>query len=212
MITIHYFTFGPFQENTYVLWDETKECVIIDPGNNSATENKQLSDFISQNELKPVRLILTHAHIDHINGNKYILDTYGLLPEVHQDDVFFLERHLATANMYGFMIDPSPMAKAYIKEGDTIQFGNSTLNTVHTPGHSPGSITFYNQTEGFMISGDVLFYGSIGRTDLPLGNYDDLISSIKTKLIPLGDTMKVYSGHGQPTNIGFEKMNNPFLT
>jgi len=211
MITIHYFTFGPFQENTYVLWDETKECVIIDPGNNSETENKQLSDFISQNKLKPLRLILTHAHIDHINGNKYVFDTYGLLPEVHQDDVFFLERHLATANMYGFMIDPSPMAKAYIKEGDTIQFGNSTLNTVHTPGHSPGSITFYNQAEGFMISGDVLFYGSIGRTDLPLGNYDDLISSIKTKLIPLGDTMKVYSGHGQPTNIGFEKMNNPFL-
>lgn len=212
MITIHYFTFGPFQENTYVLWDETKECVIIDPGNNSATENKQLSDFISQNQLKPVRLILTHAHIDHINGNKYVLDTYGLLPEVHQDDVFFLERHLATANMYGFMVDPSPMAKVYIKEGDVIQFGKSSLNTVHTPGHSPGSITFYNQDEGFMISGDVLFYGSIGRTDLPLGNYDDLISSIKTKLIPLGDNMKVYSGHGQPTNIGFEKMNNPFLT
>lgn len=211
MITIHYFTFGPFQENTYILWDETKECVIIDPGNHSSSENVQLSNFISQNQLKPVRLILTHAHVDHINGNKYVFDKYGLLPEVHKDDVFFLEKHLATANMYGFQVDPSPMAESFIKEGDVIQFGNSTLNTLHTPGHSPGSITFYNQEHGFMISGDVLFYGSIGRTDLPLGNYETLIDSIKIKLFPLGDEMKVYSGHGPMTTLGFEKMNNPFL-
>lgn len=211
MISIHYFTFGPFQENTYILWDETKECIIIDPGNNSSSENVQLSNFISQNQLKPMRLILTHAHVDHINGNKYVFDTYGLLPEVHRDDVFFLEKHLATANMYGFMVDPSPMAKSFIKEGDIIKFGNSTLNTVHTPGHSPGSVTYYNAEQGFMISGDVLFYGSIGRTDLPMGNYETLINSIKTKLIPLGDSMKVYSGHGPMTTIGFEKMNNPFL-
>jgi len=212
MISIHYFTFGPFQENTYILWDETKECIIIDPGNNSSSENIQLSNFIAQNQLKPMRLILTHAHVDHINGNKYVFDTYGLLPEVHKEDVFFLEKHQATANMYGFMVDPSPMAKSFIKEGDIIQFGNSTLNTVHTPGHSPGSVTYYNTEQGFMISGDVLFYGSIGRTDLPMGNYESLINSIKTKLIPLGDNMKVYSGHGPTTSIGFEKMNNPFLT
>lgn len=211
MISIHYFTFGPFQENTYILWDETKECVIIDPGNNSSSENEQLSNFISQNHLKPTRLILTHAHVDHINGNKYVFETYNLLPEVHKDDVLFLEKHLATANMYGFNVDPSPMAKTYIKEGDIIQFGNSILNTLHTPGHSPGSITYYNLEFGFMISGDVLFYGSIGRTDLPLGNYETLIDSIKTKLFPLGDHMKVYSGHGPMTTIGFEKMNNPFL-
>lgn len=211
MINIHYFTFGPFQENAYVLWDETMECLIIDPGNNSSSENAQLSNFISQKQLKPVRLILTHAHVDHINGNKYVFDTYGLLPEVNKQDVFFLERHLATANMYGFMVDPSPMAKSFINEGDVIQFGNSRLETLHTPGHSPGSITFYNKEEGFMISGDVLFYGSIGRTDLPLGNYEELISSIKKKLIPLGENMKVYSGHGPMTTIGFEKMNNPFL-
>ncbi len=211
MISIHYFTFGPFQENTYILWDETKECVIIDPGNNSSSENVQLSNFISQNQLKPARLILSHAHVDHVNGNKYVFDTYGLLPEVHKDDLFFLERHLATAQMYGFNVDPSPMAKDYVKEGDVIQFGKSTLNTIHTPGHSPGSVTYYNTEQGFMISGDVLFYGSIGRTDLPLGNFDDLIDSIKTKLFPLGDHMKVYSGHGPMTTIGFEKMNNPFL-
>lgn len=211
MINIHYFTFGPFQENTYVLWDETMECIIIDPGNNNNSENLQLSHFISQKQLKPLRLLLTHAHVDHINGNKYVFDTYGLLPEVNQKDVFFLERHLATANMYGFVVDPSPMAKSFISEGDVITFGNSTLQTLHTPGHSPGSITFYNKEQEFMISGDVLFYGSIGRTDLPLGNYEQLISSIKDKLLPLGDHMKVYSGHGSMTTIGFEKMNNPFL-
>jgi glyoxylase-like metal-dependent hydrolase (beta-lactamase superfamily II) len=211
MINIHYFAFGPFQENTYVLWDETKECVILDPGNNNATENKKLSDFITQNNLIPKRLILTHAHIDHINGNKYVFDTYGLLPEVHKDDVYFIEKHLATATTYGLQADQSPMPKSFISEGDIISFGSSSLNTLHTPGHSPGSISFYNLKDEFIIGGDVLFYGSIGRTDLPLGNHETLITSIKEKLLPLGDNMKVYSGHGMPTSIGFERMNNPFL-
>ena len=120
MINIHYFAFGPFQENTYVLWDETKECVILDPGNNNATENKKLSDFIEQNQLIVKRLILTHAHIDHINGNKYVFDTYGLLPEVHKDDVYFIEKHLATATMYGLQAEQSPMPKSFINEGDEI--------------------------------------------------------------------------------------------
>ncbi len=211
MIQLHSFTFGPFQENTYLLWDETLECLIIDPGNSTASEHKVLSDFISEKKLKPVRLILTHAHIDHINGNKYVLDTYGLLPEVHKDDVFFIERHAATGAMYGLPVDPSPMAETFIAEGDVISFGNSKLDVIHTPGHAPGHVTFYNKEQGFMISGDVLFYGSIGRTDLPMGNFDTLIASIKTKLFPLGDDMKVYSGHGPSTTIGFERMNNPFL-
>lgn len=211
MINIHYFTFGPFQENTYLLWDETKECLIIDPGNYTASEHTKLSAFITSNGLKPVRLILTHAHIDHINGNKYVLDTYGLLPEVHQNDLYFIEKHQATATMYGFSVEQSPMAEKFITEGDEIKWGNSTLQTLHTPGHSPGSITFYNAEQKFAIAGDVLFYGSIGRTDLPLGHHDTLIKSIKEKLFPLGDDMKIYSGHGGPTSIGFERMNNPFL-
>ncbi len=211
MINVHYFAFGPFQENTYVLWDETNECIILDPGNSTTTENKKLSDFISQKNLKVKRLILTHAHIDHINGNKYIFDTYGLLPEVHQDDVYFIENHLVSATMYGLQAEQSPMPKAFIKEGDVISFGNSTLQTLHTPGHSPGSISYYNLEDKFIIGGDVLFYGSIGRSDLPMGNHDTLIKSIKEKLMPLGDDMKVYSGHGIPTSIGFERMNNPFL-
>ncbi len=211
MINVHYFAFGPFQENTYVLWDETKECVIIDPGNTTTSENKKLSDFISQNNLNVKRLILTHAHIDHINGNKYVFDTYGLLPEVNEKDLYFVEKHTQSANMYGIEVEQSPMPKAFINEGDVIRFGNSALQTLHTPGHSPGSITFYNKEDGFIIGGDVLFYGSIGRSDLPMGNHDTLIKSIKEKLFPLGDDMKVYSGHGMPTSIGFERMNNPFL-
>jgi len=211
MINVHYFAFGPFQENTYVLWDETNECIILDPGNSTTTENKKLSDFVSQKNLNIKRLILTHAHIDHINGNKYIFDTYGLLPEVHQDDVYFIENHLVSATMYGLQAEQSPMPKAFIKEGDVISFGNSTLQTLHTPGHSPGSISYYNLEDKFIIGGDVLFYGSIGRSDLPMGNHDTLVKSIKEKLMPLGDEMKVYSGHGMPTSIGFERMNNPFL-
>lgn len=212
MINVHYFPFGPFQENTYVLWDETNDCIVLDPGNNNAFENKKLSDFISQNNLNVKRLILTHAHIDHINGNKYIFDTYALLPEVHKDDVFFIEKHTASANMYGLTVEQSPMPVAFITEGDEIKFGNSVLKTLHTPGHSPGSISFYNLEDKFIIGGDVLFYGSIGRSDLPMGDHDTLIKSIKEKLMPLGDDMKVYSGHGTPTTIGFERLNNPFLT
>jgi len=208
---VHYFAFGPFQENTYVLWDETKECIILDPGNSNTTENKKLSHFIEEKQLTIKRLILTHAHVDHINGNKYIFDTYGLLPEVHKDDVYFIEKHLATANMYGIPAEQSPMPVSFINEGDIIKFGNSSLHTLHTPGHSPGSISYYNLEDKFIIGGDVLFYGSIGRTDLPLGHHETLIKSIKEKLFPLGDDMKVYSGHGMPTSIGFERMNNPFL-
>jgi hydroxyacylglutathione hydrolase len=211
MINIQYFTFGPFQENTYILWDESLECIIVDPGNSSDSEHQTLKRFITEKMLKPVRLMLTHAHIDHINGNRYVYDTYQLLPEVHQADLFFIQNHSATAAMYGLPAEQSPMPEKFINEGDVIRFGNSELKTIHTPGHSPGSITFYNEAEQFMIAGDVLFYGSIGRTDLPMGNYDELIQSIKTKLFPLGNQMKVYSGHGPETSIGFEKQNNPFL-
>lgn len=211
MILLHSFTFGPFQENTYLLWDETLECLILDPGNSTASEHRALSDFISEKKLKPVRLILTHGHIDHINGNRYVRDTYGLLPEVHQDDLFFIERHEATGNMYGLPVEASPMPESFLSEGEVIRFGNSTLDILHTPGHSPGHLTFYHKEQGFMVSGDVLFHGSIGRTDLPKGDHPTLIASIKHKLFPLGDHMTVYSGHGPATNIGFEKANNPFL-
>lgn len=211
MIQIQSFAFGPFQENTYVLFDETKECVVIDPGCYDNRERKTLADFIEKNGLKPVRLLNTHCHLDHIFGNGFISDTYNLKPEFHLSEQRIFDAYLATADLYNLNAEPSPQPEHFLAEGDVVKFGNSSLEIVFTPGHSPGSITFYSTDQKFMIAGDVLFYGSIGRTDLPGGHYETLISSIKNKLLPMGDDFKVYSGHGPATTTGFEKMNNPFL-
>jgi glyoxylase-like metal-dependent hydrolase (beta-lactamase superfamily II) len=211
MISIQAFTFGPVQENTYLLWDETKEAVIIDPGNSSNSEHSFLKKFIDDKQLVLKRLLLTHAHFDHVAGNRYIFDTYGLLPELHKTDLFILQRQKEVCAMYGVPCEESPMPQKFIEEGDKISFGNSTLEVVFTPGHSPGHVTFYNTPEDFMICGDVLFRGSIGRTDIPGGDFDTLIHSIRQKLFTMSNTMKVYNGHGPSTTIGFEKANNPFL-
>lgn len=211
MIHIHTFTFGPFQENTYILYNEAKEAVIIDPGNMSASEDLEVKTFISNNGLSLKRLLLTHAHVDHISGNRFIFDTYGLLPELHREDIPLLERHKLVADMYGLPCQESPMAKHFLNEGDIIQLGTDVLDIYFTPGHAPGHVVFHCKAQDFLIAGDVLFRGSIGRTDLPGGDFDTLIRSIKQKLFPLADNTTVYSGHGPSTTIGFEKKNNPFL-
>jgi glyoxylase-like metal-dependent hydrolase (beta-lactamase superfamily II) len=211
MIQIQSFTFSPIQENTYVLYDDSGECVIIDPGCYDEREREKLSSFIDDKKLKPVRLLNTHCHLDHIFGNGYVSSKYNLKPEFNENDLRVFEAFAATCDLYGMNCDPSPPAGNYLNEGDIVTFGNSSLEIFFTPGHSPGSITFYNRAEKFMIAGDVLFYGSIGRTDLPGGNFDTLIESITKKLFSLGDDFKVYSGHGPVTNIGFERKNNPFL-
>jgi glyoxylase-like metal-dependent hydrolase (beta-lactamase superfamily II) len=211
MISIKSFVFGPFQENTYVLYDETKECIIIDPGCYDNRERSELASFIEDNKLKPVKLINTHCHLDHVFGNGFVAETYKLQLEINKQDQPVLDSYLMSAKMYGLNAAPSPQPSVFLNEGDIISFGNSTLEILFTPGHSPGSITFYNREQQVMIAGDVLFYGSIGRSDLPGGNSATLISSIKNKLIPLGDNYTVYSGHGPSTTIGFERMNNPFL-
>jgi glyoxylase-like metal-dependent hydrolase (beta-lactamase superfamily II) len=211
MIQIQSFTFSPIQENTYVLYDDSGECLIIDPGCYDEREREKLSSFIDDKKLKPVRLLNTHCHLDHIFGNGYVSSKYNLKPEFNENDLRVFEAFAATCDLYGMNCDPSPPAGNYLNEGDIVKFGNSSLEIFFTPGHSPGSITFYNQAEKFMIAGDVLFYGSIGRTDLPGGNFDTLINSITTKLFSLGDDFKVYSGHGPATSIGFERKNNPFL-
>lgn len=208
---LHSFVFGYFQENTYVLWDETKECVIIDPGNTNYQEDQILFNFIEQHQLKPVRLLLTHGHIDHIAGNDAIFQRYKLLPEVHQEDLFLIQAHELTAQMYGIPCTPSPLPKRYIQENEIIRFGNSELLTIHTPGHSPGSITYYSAKYNFAIVGDVLFYESIGRTDLPKGDFNTLKNSIQKKLYQLPDETIIYSGHGNPTKIGYEKKHNMFV-
>ncbi|MDX2173530.1 MAG: MBL fold metallo-hydrolase [Bacteroidota bacterium] len=211
MLYLKSFCFNPFQQNTYLIYDNKGTAYIIDPGNFTSSENELLKNFISEKKLTLKRLLLTHAHIDHILGNKFIFDTYGILPEVNKDDLYFIENMTKSGAMYGINCEVSPTPIAYINDGDIITLGEYAFNCIHTPGHSPGSISFYNKQNKLLISGDVLFYGSIGRTDLPKGNHQQLIDSIKQKLFILDDDTKVYSGHGQPTTIGFEKNNNPFL-
>ena len=212
MALVAKFALNPFQENTYLLYDDTKECIIIDPGCFTISEKKIITDFIEENQLKPVRLINTHCHLDHVFGNKFIAETYNLVLEIHEGELPVLESMPAVCAKYGIPFSEySPMPGRFIEEGEIIKFGNTSLKTLFTPGHSPASISFYCEADQFIIAGDVLFHGSIGRTDLPGGNFDALITSIRTQLFPLGDEVKVYSGHGPETTIGFERSNNPFL-
>jgi glyoxylase-like metal-dependent hydrolase (beta-lactamase superfamily II) len=211
MIHVASFAFNPFQENTYVLYDETKECIIIDPGCYTANEQKRLEAFIAKEELKPVRLINTHCHLDHICGNAFVSQKYGLHLEAHEGEQVVLDASIDHGKMYGFVFEPSPNIMYTIQEGDEIKFGNSTLKTLFTPGHSPASISLYSDQDKFVIAGDVLFFMSIGRTDLPGGNHDLLLQSIREKLFTLPDETIVYNGHGQKTQIAFEKLNNPFF-
>jgi hydroxyacylglutathione hydrolase len=211
-MTIKIFTFNPFQENTYLLFDETKEAVLIDAGCITETEKLTLKRFIDENGLTLKRLINTHLHLDHQFGNKFVADTFGLLPEANQQDEFLLANVVAQARSFGFSVEEEAQALgAYINEGDEIKFGNCSLKAIHVPGHSPGSLAFYSEKEGVVFAGDVLFRNSIGRTDLPYGDYATLILSITKKLLPLPDSTVVYCGHGPSTTIGSEKSSNPYL-
>jgi len=210
-MTIKAFPFNPFQENTYLVYDETKECLIIDPGCYTPQERDYLIEFIEDNDLKPVRLLNTHCHLDHICGNKFIAEKYGLKLEAHRAELPILAHAPQAASMYGFPMETSPEIEIFLDENDTIKFGKSSFQILFTPGHSPGSISFYSQKENFVIAGDVLFKQGIGRTDLPLGDYDTLIRSIKEKLFTLDKRTTVYSGHGPSTTVGYELVNNPFF-
>lgn len=205
------FTFNDFYENTYILYDQTNECVIIDPGCNTPGEQLALSSFIEEFNLKPKHLINTHCHIDHILGNNFVAKTYGLKLTAHKKESVVLEMGSSTAKMYHIPYDPSPLIEIYIDEGDTVSFGNSTLEVLFTPGHSPASISLLNKEFNILIAGDVLFQGSIGRTDLPGGNFETLTRMIKSKFFMLTDEIVVYPGHGPETTIGIEKRTNPFF-
>ena len=211
MITIQSFAFNPFEENTYILFDETKECVIIDPGCSNKSEQEEIADFIKSEGLKPVKLLNTHCHVDHILGNAFIAKKYNLGLEIHKEDLEMLHSLPQVSHLYGLNAEESVEPSVFLNEGDKIKFGNSALDILFIPGHSPGSICFVSHADKFIIGGDVLFYGSIGRTDLPGGNHEALISNIKTKLFKLDDDFTVFTGHGSETTIGFEKKNNPFL-
>ncbi|MCB9308647.1 MAG: MBL fold metallo-hydrolase [Lewinellaceae bacterium] len=208
---IKFFTFNEFLENTYVLFDETRECIIIDPGCNNDSERKALMYFIEEHQLTPKHVINTHCHIDHILGNQYVCEKFHLALESHEGEEIVLSSAPQVAQMYGIDYTPSPKISHYLIEGAEVKFGNTTLEIIETPGHSPASISLYCREKGILICGDVLFSGSIGRTDLPGGNYNLLISIISEKFFTLDDQTKVYPGHGPMTTIGIEKATNPFF-
>ena len=211
MITVKKFAFNPFQVNTYVLSDETGECIIIDAGMQGDFEETEITEYINNHSLKPVMLLLTHGHIDHFVGNSFIADKYNLLLTAHKDCVPFFKNATAYAPTFGLTIDKVKEIDNYIDEDNEIEFGNSKLKVLFTPGHANGSLCFYSPEDSFVITGDVLFNQSIGRTDLRTGNYDLLQNSIWEKLFTLPDETVVYPGHGPDTSIGFEKVNNPFV-
>ncbi len=211
MITIEKFVFNPFQENTYILFDETGECIIIDPGCMDQREQNEIAVFISSRKLKPIRLIYTHCHIDHVVGNNFICETYDLKPEIHKAGLSFFQNSHKQAKIYGFEMSPNIEPGHFIEHGERIQFGNSELRAVYTPGHVDGHLCFINESQKFVITGDVLFKDSIGRTDFPTGDFDKLMESIHQQLFTLDDDYLVYCGHGPETRIGYEKVNNPFI-
>ncbi len=210
-MTVTGLTFNPFSENTYLLHDETKECVIVDPGCSTAAEKAQLKQFVADNGLKVIKLLNTHCHIDHVLGNKFVADTYNVGLEMHEADLPTLRAIPAYAPNYGFTDYEEVLPTTFLAENDTVSFGKTELKVIFAPGHAPGHIVFYDEKGKNLIAGDVLFQRSIGRTDLPGGDFDTLISSIKTKLFVLPEDVKVYPGHGPATTIGEEKRENPFL-
>jgi hydroxyacylglutathione hydrolase len=211
MLSIKSFVFNPVQENTYVLYNEKKEACIIDPGCYFQEERDNLTLFIREEGLKPVLLLNTHCHLDHVFGNKFISETWQLKLHIHEKEKPVLQFAPESARMWQLPFDNYEGELRFLKEGTMIALGNDTMDILFTPGHSPGSVSFYYEPGGFVIGGDVLFNGSIGRTDLPGGDFHTLINSIQTRLFTLPDDTKVYSGHGPMTTIGFEKMNNPFV-
>lgn len=211
MLQLKSFTFNPFSENTYILFNENKEAFIIDPGNFSDEETEILDKFITENNLKVQNILLTHAHIDHVLGLQNAFDKYKVPVLIHELEKEILDRNPMDANRFGFFFKPFEGEIQFLKENEIINLDKDELKILHVPGHSPGHIAFHNENQKFVISGDTLFEGSIGRTDLYKGNHQQLIESITTKLFVLDDETQVFNGHGNPTTIGFEKTHNPFF-
>ena len=211
MLKIKVFTFSPIQENTYILYNEKNECIIIDPGCYFPEEQQELKAFIDKNGLIPKKLLNTHCHLDHVFGNKFIAENYNLKLHLHPNEEVVLQFAPTSGLMYDMPFDNYQGEFIFLNEGDKIFLGEDELEIIHAPGHSPGSICFYSKAQKFIIGGDVLFNGSIGRTDIPMADHQTIISSIKQKLFVLPDDVIFYSGHGQETTIGNEKKDNPFV-
>lgn len=211
MFKVEVFTFNPVEENTYLLVSENKECIVIDPGCYFNNERIILQNYLSENGLTLKYLLNTHCHLDHVFGNKFIHDTYGLPLYLHEKEQQVLEYAPISGLRWNLPFENYKGPLNFLKEGDIIKLGNDELKVLFTPGHSPGHIAFYSESQGFVIGGDVLFRGGIGRTDLPGGDFETLISSIRNKLFVLPPGVIVYPGHGEATTIGEEKMTNPYL-
>lgn len=211
MFKIKSFTFNPVRENTYLLCDEFKQCIIIDPGCYYEEERDLIKNYISDNGLQPTMLLNTHCHLDHVFGNKFIAETYHLALRIHDREKVVLAYAPTSGQMYNLPFDNYEGEFTFLKEGDKIVSGRNELQIIEAPGHSPGSICFYCAKQNFVISGDVLFQGSVGRTDIPMGDHQILMNSIKNKLMTLPGETVVHCGHGSVTTIGEEIRDNPFL-
>jgi glyoxylase-like metal-dependent hydrolase (beta-lactamase superfamily II) len=211
LLQVHHFTFNPFQENTYLIQNNQQECWIVDPGMSNPEEEQVLLQFIEDRKLIPQAIINTHAHIDHILGIDFVAQHFKIPLLIHEKELPILNNAANTARMFGFQYDGVQTLPQFISEKKSLKLGEESIEIRFVPGHSPGSIAFYSKENNWVISGDALFAGSIGRTDLLMGNYEVLIASIKTQLLTLPEATIVYSGHGPETTIGNEKTSNPFL-
>ena len=211
MITIKRLEFNPFRENTYVISDDTGECLIVDPGCQEPEEQDLLLVYLEENHLKPVKIVNTHCHIDHILGTAFLHDQFMLPFLIHPEEKPLLTASVAQGEFFGLEVRTPPEPTDLLNEGDMVTFGDSVFEVIHIPGHSPGGIVLLNKDQRCMFTGDVLFQGSIGRTDLPGGDYDSLVSSIRQKLLILDPEIRVYPGHGPDTTIGIENQSNPFF-
>ncbi|HZF64638.1 MAG TPA: MBL fold metallo-hydrolase [Chitinophagaceae bacterium] len=212
MVTVQSFTFNPVQENTFVLYNEERLCCIIDPGCYFASEEMELKAFIDQQQLTPVLLLNTHCHLDHIFGNRFIHNTYGLTLHLHPQEKQVLDFGPVSGQMWQLPFDNYEGKLNYLIDGQVLKLGNDELEVLFTPGHSPGHVCFYCKKQQFLINGDVLFNGSIGRTDLPGGDFKTLEQSIRSRLYTLPEDVVVYAGHGPSTTIGQEMKSNPFVS
>lgn len=212
MFGIKKFVVNPLQENTYLIYDDTKECIIVDAGFYFDKEKEEVDSYLRENRLILKKLVNTHCHFDHLLGISYLHDKYKVGFEAHEADSFLVDKAVSQGAMFGFEVDKVPPIDTFLREADPVEFGATQLRVIHVPGHSPGHVVLYSEKQNVLMSGDTLFYGSIGRTDLTGGDYNTLISGIKAKLLSLPDNTKVYSGHGPETSIGYERMHNPFLT
>ena len=212
MIKVGVLPFNPFQENTIVLSDESGECVIVDAGNYTPQEDAALSKYITDNGLKPVMAVNTHGHVDHMLGVNYVKETYGIPFAIHGKDKFLIDSAPTHGAIYGFKVDKVPTVDIDLEGQKELKFGNTVFQIIETPGHTPGHVAFYNSDNKLLLTGDTLFRESIGRTDLPGGDYSWIMRSILDKLIPLGDDVHFYPGHGMESTIGHESLYNPFVT